>query len=358
MKLTIKDADAAFLAALTETLDAMQASKDGGDDIESFVGTFPDMETPDLQWIRDKAREVLCARAGIAASPLFRYFRERSGQEWKVPASGDYVYARTGDKWIPLHGEIADFIGEHVPSGKFTEFTPMPKTGLTGSEIANLIQRGRSIIGECPYSEDGTAWISEAEDFLLRHGVSPATMNVAPMPSTTQGSSAFRYFRDEHGHEWRVPVSGGIGDFRHGEGNVWISVGKTLCDFIGSSVPIGRFKEFVPSPEIVPADEIATPEFRYFRVKRIPGKSITDQWKMPINGKPGMICFANGVGDWETSVSTLPNFVDDNGKILEGFEEFVPEDGNGASQADEERLDTPDASPTLQAHASQDQASS
>jgi hypothetical protein len=195
-QLVITDADPIFLAALMETMAAMQAEKDQGDETESFVDRFADFETPDLEWIRDRANSVLTTRAAIPETDsyststatrsetflsVFRYFRNPDGDEWKMPITGEkgYVKQRGHTEWDVSCSKLANFADDSGPIGDYMEFVPNPEIRLSPkSEIASLLERGLSLVGDSEYSEDGSAWISEAEDFLIRHGIAPATLHV------------------------------------------------------------------------------------------------------------------------------------------------------------------------------------
>lgn len=137
----ITDADPIFLAALMETLAAMQAEKDQGDETESFVARFPDFESTDLEWIRDKAAEVLATRNDIPQSqsyststathsetvlPVFRYFRNPDGDEWKMPINGEKGYVRQSGQteWDTSCSKLANFADDAGPVGHYLEFFP------------------------------------------------------------------------------------------------------------------------------------------------------------------------------------------------------------------------------------------
>jgi len=137
----ITDADPIFLAALMETMAAMQAEKDHGDETESFVARFPDFESSDLEYIRDKAAEVLATRNDIPQSqsyststatqyetvlPAFRYFRNPEGDEWKMPTNGEkgYVRQRGHTGWDVSCSKLANFADDAGPIGHYLEFFP------------------------------------------------------------------------------------------------------------------------------------------------------------------------------------------------------------------------------------------
>lgn len=145
----ITDADPIFLAALMETMAAMQAEKDQGDEMESFVGRFPNFETSDLQWIKEKASEVLAARAAIpdsesystststrseTALPDFRYFRNAEGDEWKMPVNGEkgYVRQRGNTEWDTSCSKLSNFADDSGPIGQYMEFFPVVNFGEAG----------------------------------------------------------------------------------------------------------------------------------------------------------------------------------------------------------------------------------
>lgn len=137
----ITDADPIFLVALMETMAAMQAEKDQGDEMESFVARFPDFESPDLEWIRAKAAEVLATRNDIPQSqsysnstathsetvlPVFRYFRNPEGDEWKMPTNGEkgYVKQREHTEWDVSCSKLANFADDAGPIRQYMEFFP------------------------------------------------------------------------------------------------------------------------------------------------------------------------------------------------------------------------------------------
>lgn len=137
----ITDADPIFLAALMETMAAMQAEKDQGDETESFVARFPDFESFDLEWIRDKAAEVLATRSAIPESesysastvtcsetvlPAFRYFRNPEGDEWRMPTNGEkgHVRQRGQTEWDTSCSKLSNFADDAGPIGHYLEFFP------------------------------------------------------------------------------------------------------------------------------------------------------------------------------------------------------------------------------------------
>lgn len=182
----ITDADPIFLAALMETMAAMQAEKDQGGELESS----------DLEWIRDKAAEVLATRSAIPESesysastvtrsetvlPDCRYFRNPEGDEWKMPTNGEkgYVRQRGQMKWDTSCSKLSNFADEAGPVGHYLEFFPVVNFGEAGNaQFRSLLQRGLSLVGDAEYSEDGSAWIAEAESFLSFYGITPATLHV------------------------------------------------------------------------------------------------------------------------------------------------------------------------------------
>jgi hypothetical protein len=196
-QLVITDADPIFLAALIETMAAMQAEKDQGDETENFVGRFPDFEPTDLEYIRGKADEVLATRAGIPDAesystststrsetvlPDFRYFRNPEGDEWKMPVNGEKgcVRERWKMQWDTSCSKLANFVDESgAVAGHYMEFFPVATIAHAGSDqFRSLLARGLSLVGDAEYSEDGSAWIAEAEAFLSFYGITPATIHV------------------------------------------------------------------------------------------------------------------------------------------------------------------------------------
>lgn len=147
-QLVITDADPIFLAALMEAMAAMQAEKDQGDETESFVARFPDFESPDLEWIRDKAAEVIATRAAIPETlsyseststhsetvlPDFRYFRNPEGDEWQMPVNGEkgYVRQRGHTEWDVSCSKLSNFADDAGPIGQYMEILPVILSPIT-----------------------------------------------------------------------------------------------------------------------------------------------------------------------------------------------------------------------------------
>jgi hypothetical protein len=199
-QLVITDADPIFLAALMETMAAMQAEKDQGDETESFVARFPDFESPDLEWIRDKAAEVIKTRAAIPEScsyseslttqsetvlPEFRYFRNPTGDEWRVPVTGERGEMRMIGQveWEPSISKLQHFADEAGPIGHYQEFTPENESFvMTPSDmIRDLLREGIEIAGvlsnETVDVTRADRWIYNAGQFLEAFGIPSATIS-------------------------------------------------------------------------------------------------------------------------------------------------------------------------------------
>jgi hypothetical protein len=204
-QLVITDADPIFLAALMETMAAMQAEKDQGDETESFVARFPDFESPDLEWIRDKAAEVIKTRAAIPESysyseslttqsetvlPEFRYFRNPTGDEWRVPVTGERgeMRMRDGLEWEPSISKLPHFADEAGTIGHYVEFTPENESFVMAPSdmIRDLLQEGMAIAGvlsnETVDVTRADRWIYNAGQFLHSFGIPAAEINKPEWP--------------------------------------------------------------------------------------------------------------------------------------------------------------------------------
>ena len=199
-QLVITDADPIFLAALMETMAAMQAEKDQGYETESFVARFPDFESPDLEWIRDKAAEVIKTRATIPETlsyseststhsetvlPEFRYFRNPTGDEWRVPVTGERGQMRMVNQleWEPSISKLPHFADEAGPIGHYVEFVPDESCVMVPSDmIRDLLREGMELAGvlsnETADVTRADRWIYNAGQFLQAFGIPAAEIHI------------------------------------------------------------------------------------------------------------------------------------------------------------------------------------
>lgn len=116
------------------------------------------------------------------ALPDFRYFRNPEGDEWKMPVNGEKGCVRERGKmqWDTSCSKLANFVDESgAVAGHYMEFFPVVTIGQAGSDqFRSLLARGLALVGDAEYSEDGSAWIAEAEAFLSFYGIKPATLHV------------------------------------------------------------------------------------------------------------------------------------------------------------------------------------
>lgn len=213
-QLVITDADPTFLAALMETMAAME--KDQGDEVETFVARFPDFESPDLEWIRDKAAEVIKTRGAIpdefmvdpktltqhvdnqrsysfseststeTVLPEFRYFRNPTGDEWRVPTDGGKGEMRMRDQieWEPSISKLPHFADEAGPIGHYEEFIPGNESFVMAPSdiIRDLLREGMELAGvlagETADVTRADRWIYNAGQFLEAFGIPAATINI------------------------------------------------------------------------------------------------------------------------------------------------------------------------------------
>lgn len=184
-QLVITDADPIFLAALMETMAAMQAEKYQGDETESFVARFPDFESPDLEWIRDKAAEVIATRAETVL-PEFRYFRNPTGDEWRVPITGERGEMRMVNQleWEPSISKLPHFADEAGPIGHYVEFTPNHEAYVMAPSdmVRYLLREGMELAGvlagETADVTRADRWIYNAGQFLKAFGIPAATIHI------------------------------------------------------------------------------------------------------------------------------------------------------------------------------------
>ncbi len=260
----ITSADPIFMAAFMETMAAMQAEKDQGDEAESFVARFPDFESADLKWIRDESATVLAKRSAMdnfnsmdylvtilsemdereikgviqdaeiilkfkldTKSPqsesfseststqsttelpqVFRYFRNPEGDEWKMNIDCKKGFVRQAGKteWDASCSKLTDFIH---PDGKvcghymeilrdmklwpririWSGIPPFPRVKfIAAPEITSILGEGLELAQKGGTQPQIDIWIKQAEEFMLRNGLKPATLHIPPV-SQDQASS-------------------------------------------------------------------------------------------------------------------------------------------------------------------------